>query len=100
MHVKRVTVRSNLPTHNIDYRVIDRLHEMHLTVFVIVSPSMIPPNTYNDSFKTAAAEYPLGLFIGSPIIHDPLRGSNISTLETIAFSSKPPSTYLHKNFTS
>lgn len=71
---------------------------MHLTVSVMVSPSIIPPITYRDSFRTAAAEYPLRKFMASPVIHDPLRGSNTSTLETIEFPSKPPRTYLHKNF--
>ncbi|KAF5821049.1 hypothetical protein HanXRQr2_Chr01g0009231 [Helianthus annuus] len=47
-----------------------------------------------DSLTTAAAENPLGYFMGSPLIHDPRLGSYISTLGTISFPSKPPITYL------
>ena len=54
----------------------------------------IPPITKIDSLMTPAAKYPLGFFIGSPLIHDPRRGSNISTLETVLLPSNPPRTYL------
>lgn len=75
--------------------------ELNRTVSKMSSASSLyPPMTYIESLTTAAPEYPRNSFIGSPSIHVPVRGSNISTLGTIVDPSNPPIAYLQIKTTS
>lgn len=57
--------------------------ERAVTVSKNSSLSFMPPITYIFSPIVKAPEYPLESFMGSPIIHEPTRGSNTSTVGTI-----------------
>jgi hypothetical protein len=54
----------------------------------------MPPIRNTLSSRLAAAAYPLGMFMGLPILQVLRRGSKISMLETILSPSYPPIAYL------
>ena len=68
------------------------------TVSKISSFLFRPPMTYSLPPTTTASANPLLLFIGSPSIHEFIRGSKISRVECILSpSSQPPKAYLQRD---
>ena len=65
-----------------------------LTVSRICTLDCIPPIRNKLSSRLTAPAYPLGMFMGSPILQVLRRGSKISMLATILSPSYPPIAYL------